>query len=327
MSTKQSAFTRRSFCGGLAALAALPLAVPRDSMAQMHPKPQPEIQENTLRVPGATLYYETRGSGPVMLLIPGAPGSAVSGARLAELLAAHYTVVTYDRRGFSLSKLDGPQDYGRRLETDANDVRHLIAHVGKGPATVFGSSSGAIIALELFKHHPSVVRTVVPYEPPIMKQLPDGQKWVDFFFEIYDLYRKPGLEPAMNKFRDQTFAEVDRQAMVRAPKTEHTLPNADYWFEHELRQYPAINLDLNALTPRADRILFAVGRDSRGYPCYEVTAILSKKLGREMIELPGGHIGHRAMHPSSRPCWCKLLPRQRTVRSGEFQTPRRGEGD
>jgi hypothetical protein len=85
MSTKQSAFTRRSFCGGLAALAALPLAVPRDSMAQMHPKPQPEIQENTLRVPGATLYYETRGSGPVMLLIPGAPGSAVSGARLAEL--------------------------------------------------------------------------------------------------------------------------------------------------------------------------------------------------------------------------------------------------
>jgi acetyltransferase/esterase len=186
-------------------------------------------------------------------------------------------------------------------------VRHLIAHVGKGPATVFGSSSGAIIALELFKHHPSVVRTVVPYEPPIMKQLPDGQKWVDFFFEIYDLYRKPGLEPAMNKFRDQTFAEVDRQAMVRAPKTEHTLPNADYWFEHELRQYPAINLDLNALKPRADRILFAVGRDSRGYPCYEVTAILSKKLGREMIELPGGHIGHTSHAPEFAPLLVQAL--------------------
>ena len=39
------------------------------------------------------------------------------------------------------------------------------------------------------------------------------------------------------------------------------------------------------------------GRASRGYPCYEVTVALGKKLGRDMLELPGGHTGYGA-HPA-----------------------------
>jgi hypothetical protein len=99
------------------------------------------------------------------------------------------------------------------------------------------------------------------------------------------------MEPALKKFREQAFAEPDRQNMAGAPKNEYTLSNATYWFEHELRQYPAVDLDLNALKAHADRIVLMAGRESRGYPCYEVNAQLGKKLGRELIELPGGHIG------------------------------------
>ncbi len=79
--------------------------------------------------------------------------------------------------------------------------------------------------------------------------------------------------------------------MARAPKNEYTLPNATYWFEHELRQYPAVELDLDALNAYADRIVLTAGRESRGYPCYEVNVQLGKKLGRYLIELPGGHVG------------------------------------
>jgi hypothetical protein len=48
--------------------------------------------------------------------------------------------------------------------------------------------------------------------------------------------------------------------------------------------------NLDALKPHADRIVPMVGRESRGYPTYEVNVELSKELGRELIELPGGHI-------------------------------------
>ena len=270
-------------------MAVLPLAVRCGAMAQTYP--QHNIQPNILEVPGARLYYETQGSGPVMLMVPGASGTAESFKSVREHLAAHYTAVIYDRRGFSRSQLNGPQDYDDRLATDADDVRRLIEHLSDAPAIVFGGSSGAIVALEVLTRHPSVVRTLVPHEPPAMRLLPDGQKWIDFFFEVYDLYRQSGLEPALKKFRAQAFAESDRQAMARAPKNEDTLANAAHWFEHELRQYPAVDLDLDALKAHADRIVLMDGRESRGHPTYEVNVELGKKLGRDLIELPGGHVG------------------------------------
>jgi len=247
--------------------------------------------ENFLEVPGARLYYETHGSGPVLLVIPGASGSGEGFKRVTEYLAVHYTVVTYDRRGFSRSQLDGPQDYDHRLETETDDVRLLIERVSDEPVIVFGVSSGAIIALEVLARHPSVVRTLISHEPPAVRLLADGQKWIDFFSEIYSLYRESGMDSALKKFREHAFAELDRQAMGRAPKNEYTLTNATYWFERELRQYPAVDLNLDVLKAHADRILLTAGRESRGYPCYEATVELTKRFGSNLIELPGGHVG------------------------------------
>jgi acetyltransferase/esterase len=247
-----------------------------------------------LDVPGAHLYYETHGHGPLLIMVPGASGVADSFRAVATHLAAHYTVVLYDRRGFSRSKLEGPQDYTRRLQTDADDVRRLIEHVGDGPATLFGASSGGIVVIDVLTRHPSVVDTLVPFEPPAVLQLPNGQKWVDFFFLVYDMYQQAGIGPAMQKFREQAFPDTDRQVMAQAPKNE---ANATYWFEHELRQYPAVELDLDALAPYADRILLAVGREARGYPAHEVNVVLGRKLGLDVIELPGGHVGCMA-HPA-----------------------------
>jgi pimeloyl-ACP methyl ester carboxylesterase len=247
-----------------------------------------------LDVPGAHLYYETHGHGPLLIMVPGASGVADSFRPVATHLAADYTVVLFDRRGFSRSRLDGPQDYAHRLQTEAEDVRELIENAGDAPATVFGASSGGIVVLELLIRHPEVVRTVVPFEPPVVLQLPDGQKWVDFFHEIFDLYREAGIGPAMQKFRERAFPETDRRAMAQAPKNE---ANAVYWFEHELRQYPAVQLDLDVLAGHAERILPAVGRDASGFPAHEAALVLARKLRRDVIDLPGGHVGCIA-HPA-----------------------------
>lgn len=287
MTEKPLSVERRSFCGGLGAVTVSPLVVPPGAMAQPYPQPKPSF----LEVPGAHLYYEVHGSGALMLLIPGANGTADAFIAVTKYLAQHFTVVTYDRRGFSRSQLDGPQDYYRRLETEADDVRRLIKHMGDRPATIFGSSSGAIIALEVLTRHSSIVGTLVPHEPPAVRLLADGQKWIDFFHEVYDVYRRSGMAPAIDKFREQAFAESDRQAMARVPKNEHALANASYWFEHELRQYPAVELNLETLKGQAGRILLTAGRESRGHPTYEVSAELGRRLARNLIELPGGHVG------------------------------------
>ncbi|MEX7468295.1 alpha/beta fold hydrolase [Mycobacterium adipatum] len=248
-----------------------------------------------LDAPGAQLYFEVHGQGPLMVMIPGAGGTADSFRMVAEHLAADYTIVLYDRRGFSRSRLDGPQDYSHRLNTDADDVRRLIEHVGGGPATVFGASSGAIVALALQTRHPEVVHALVPFEPPAVLQLPDGDRWVEFFHQVYDLYQHAGIGPAMQWFRAQTFPHSDQQVMGAVPRNE---ANAIYWFEHELRQYPAVQLDLNSLSLHAERILLAVGREGRGYPAHDVSVVLARKFGRNTVELPGGHVG-AVSHPAA----------------------------
>lgn len=252
-----------------------------------------------LEVPGARLYYETRGGGPLMVMVPGAGGSADAFARVAEHLGTHCTVVTYDRRGFSRSQLDGPQDYEHRLATDVDDVRRLIERLSDEPATVFGASSGGVIALEVLTSHPDVVGTLVAFEPAAVTQLPDGREWMEFFFELYDLYRRAGMGPALESFRQRTATESDRLVMARVadPRTsEYGVANASYWFEHELRQYPGVDLDVGALKTHVDRIVLAVGRESPGFPCYQVNVSLAEKLGLDLVTLPGGHVGCVA-HP------------------------------
>src|SRR5438876_969143 len=63
---------------------------------------------DTLQVPGASLYYKVCGSDPLLLILQGGDGDADGSDNLADHLVDYYTVVTYDRRGLSRSKLDEP---------------------------------------------------------------------------------------------------------------------------------------------------------------------------------------------------------------------------
>ena len=60
---------------------------------------------HSLEVPGARLYFEVQGSGPVLMLV-GHPMDTSGFAGIAQLLAEDYTVVTYDPRGFARSTVD-----------------------------------------------------------------------------------------------------------------------------------------------------------------------------------------------------------------------------
>ena len=248
-----------------------------------------------LEVPGARLYYESRGAGPLLALVPGAKGEADIYRRLAEELSKRCRVLTYDRRGFSRSSLDGPQDYDRRLATDADDLRALITHLSDEPATVFGNSSGAIVALDLLTHHPEAARTAVAHEPPTVNLLPDAATWRDFFDGVYDTYRTSGIPPAMHAFASGAFADADRRAMHRQMMREtddrYRTANAAYWMEHELRQYPRVDLDLDTLAAHTGRLVLAAGQESRGHLTYRTTEALARGLSTDIVELPGGHVG------------------------------------
>ncbi|WP_220447945.1 alpha/beta fold hydrolase [Nonomuraea diastatica] len=102
-----------------------------------------EPTTGTLRVNGASLHYEVRGQGPLLLLIPGGSGGAASFDGVAGDLAAHYTVATYDPRGMPRSTLDDP-GAEQRVAEHADDALRILDLLSPGePARVFGASSRA----------------------------------------------------------------------------------------------------------------------------------------------------------------------------------------
>lgn len=247
-----------------------------------------------LKVPGAQLFYEVSGFGPLLILIPGASGTGESFRPLTHHLISQYQVVTYNRRGFSKSHLDGPQDYHHRLATDADDVRRLIEHVSDQPAMVFGSSSGAIVALEVLARYPEQVQVVVAHEPPAVQLLPDATKWLAFFDGVYETSYKEGLPKAMQQFASGILGSADVQVLEQVRRehaNEETISNTRYWMEYELRQYPRVELDLKALAEHTERITLAGGQESQDQMTYQPNRVLAAQLDKSVVALPGGHLG------------------------------------
>jgi acetyltransferase/esterase len=257
-------------------------------------------------VSGAQLYTETRGTGPLLLLVVGGNGDPAVFTGVADRLAGDFTVVTYARRGFAGSPVNGPVFDANRISTDVDDAVAQIAHHGGGPACVFGSSSGAIVALDLVTRHPDLVSTAVLHEPPILELLDDPDSWVARFDGIFATYQTAGLWPAMAQFAQAVglAAGPDGPPPDAGPAAESAAmlaraqENMTFWMEHEFRQYPAYHPDLDALAAIADKIVPAGGKDSRekGHMPFLPVVTLAGRLGREVVEFPGGHVGY-AEHP------------------------------
>ncbi|MGI8665727.1 MAG: alpha/beta fold hydrolase [Jatrophihabitans sp.] len=90
------------------------------------------------------IAFDRRGSGPPLVLVDGALCCRRFGPMpsLARLLADRFTVLNYDRRGRGDSGDSG--DYA--VERELEDLGGLLAECD-GPASVFGLSAGAALAL------------------------------------------------------------------------------------------------------------------------------------------------------------------------------------
>lgn len=126
------------------------------------------MKTETLQVPGASLYYEVRGSGPLLLMIPGGPMDGDGFQGIADRLADTYTVVTYDCRGNSRSPMQGSWD-DLTVALFADDAHRLLDAVSTDQADALGSSGGATYALDLVARYPGRVRTLVAHEPPVWR--------------------------------------------------------------------------------------------------------------------------------------------------------------
>ncbi len=157
---------------------------------------------------GTAIAYDKLGNGPVVILVDGALGYRADprNQQLANLLAEHFTVFNYDRRGRGDSSDTQPYAVEREIE----DVDTLINQAG-GRAYVFGMSSGAILALRAANALGDKVVKLALYEPPF----------------ILDDSRPPLPEDYIQQLQDAT-AAGERSRAVEIFMTQAILIPAEY---------------------------------------------------------------------------------------------------
>ncbi|MFE9458479.1 alpha/beta fold hydrolase [Streptomyces californicus] len=156
------------------------------------------VRTGRLEAPGATLHYEVRGRGPLLVMMPGGSADAGIYDALATGLADRWTVAAFDPRGYSRSTLHGPA--GEQLPgTHSEDIARLIELLSPdgAPAAVFGSSSSAIVALDLLSRRPGLVGRVVAHEPPLVELLPDPAAGRAVFAAVRESFLRDGVAAAM----------------------------------------------------------------------------------------------------------------------------------
>lgn len=241
----------------------------------------------TARVNGAELYHEIQGSGPPLLFIPGATGDGGVFQQVTERLLDEFTVVTYHRRGNSLSP--PPDDWtSTTIDEQADDAAALLRTLGLAPAVVFGGSAGAVILLNMLLRHPDVLRgaivqePVIPVLPLVAETLTEMQKVIE------EGLAAKGPQGTMEMFLRLNIGDANFEGLDSGLR-ERMLGNAEVFFFTELAALKAYVPDAEALSHCTVPSLVAAGIDGRGNFYHESSAWVARQLGTTLQEIPGAH--------------------------------------
>jgi pimeloyl-ACP methyl ester carboxylesterase len=283
-----------------------------------------QLVTRRLDVPGGNLFYEVRGSGPLLLVI-GQPMTSGPFASLADLLAAEHTVVTYDPHGLGLSTVDD-ESLDVTPEIEADDLAHLLDALGGGPADVFGSSGGAVAGLAFATRYPDRVGTLVAHEPPVTELLPDAAPVRAAIDRVEDAYRAGGSAAAWAAFvslvvhngpvteagvpptswpppgrgdaarSNEAGSAAEDRGSAEPPPAPSAKAEADgaLFFLRMLKPFTRYRPDIAALRSGAPRVLIGLGATSRQELAPRSAVALAERLGTPPVVFPGDHAGFMA---------------------------------
>ena len=164
---------------------------------------------------GTTIAFDRLGEGPAIILVGGtfeqrAMDSETAQLAALPLLAQHFTVFHYDRRGRGDSTDTKPYSVEREIE----DIEALIDEAG-GSAFVFGISSGAALAMEAATKLGNKIKKLAMYEPPYFSDEAVQQAWIDYRQQLEELLAAGRWGDAVALWMVQTGVPPDRVPEMR----------------------------------------------------------------------------------------------------------------
>ena len=181
---------------------------------------------------GTTIAFDQSGKGPALILVGGmfeqrAMDSETAQLAALPLLAQHFTVFHYDRRG----RGDSTDTLPYAVEREIEDIEALIDE-GGGSAYVFGISSGAALAFEAALALGGKVKKLTMYEAPYNDDEDARQAWKEFRQQLKEVLAAGRRGDAVALFMSLLGASADQIEGMRQhpmwPMWEAVAPTIAY---------------------------------------------------------------------------------------------------
>jgi pimeloyl-ACP methyl ester carboxylesterase len=151
---------------------------------------------STFSKDGTKIVYDRTGQGPAVVLVSGSFSYRRYPAtlKLVDLLAEHFTVYNYDRRGRGDSEDTPPYAVEREIE----DLQAVLDVAG-GSANVWGLSSGAVLVLKAAARGLNIEKLALQ-EPPLFVDASDWHPPTDWVDQLRDLIAADRRDDAIKYF-------------------------------------------------------------------------------------------------------------------------------
>lgn len=188
----------------------------------MNPTTEPAVAEGIehhfAEANGVRLHYVASGQGPVVVLLHGMAGTWYAWRHVIPALAAHYTVVAPDLRGFGDSEKPAT---GYDKKTLAADIYALLQQLGHKSIFLAGHDFGGPVAYALAAAHPELVRRLAVFESMVL--LPSPTVSVPTWFVQF--FQNPNIPELLLAGRERAFlaAWINQMTVNKAAITPEDL--------------------------------------------------------------------------------------------------------
>ena len=272
--------------------------------------------EYQMKTAHGTLFCRREGSGPTLLLIHGVACDSEFFRETSAILAEHFTVISYDRRGYSRSVVaEGETDFS--VWAHAEDAAEIIraeqkrqAEEGLCPAEaeqqsdgcsagqsdgkadqstgvfVAGCSAGGAVTAALATKYPELVRQVFLHEP-LMRGSGELAEEQDAFWEkLRKGAEKHRIITCMMHFVNAMGGMNRDKAGQSMEQQSRNLKNLELFLDKEMDSFSNLKLDdFDISVP----VTVACGSDDRTGMFHRSAYQAAEAKGWKHLTVPGYH--------------------------------------
>ena len=247
------------------------------------------MEEYRINREEVTLFCRRQGRGPGLLLIHGVACDGSYFAETAEILAKRFTVITYDRRGYSHSDVKMQEDDGNNLfelEKQVEDAAEIIKDSGLGAVFVVGSSAGGIVAAQLAVSCPQLVRGLFLHEP-VFAGGPVKEELDILNARLLEARKKKRMIRALLAFTDFMGGMDERAKCKSLEQQAQDLENLKIFVNYEMESF--LGVDPDVLRQIQAPVWVAVGECDESGLFHRAARLTAEEMRWNLLFVPGYH--------------------------------------